>query len=66
MTIAAARTIARSFVRDVVRTGRQWDLYTLEGYLPRGMVLMSAEPADAMPATVEHLARFIARCAREA
>lgn len=60
MTAKEARQIAREFVADHVKTGRQWSTRTLESYLPRD--LRFRDGADyAGPATIEDIAAFVRR-----
>lgn len=60
MTKTAALEIASKFVRDYVRTGRQWDTGTIESYLPPGMRFRDGASYAGAP-TMTDIAGFIAR-----
>lgn len=58
ITKTVAVSAAREFVRDFVRTGRDWDTEALAGYLPEGFRLpASADYAGS--ATITDIAEFL-------
>ena len=63
-TLKACRVGAKDFIKDYVKTGRQWSDRTIDLYMPAGWRLSNAATfADVV--TVESVSRFMWREAVE-
>jgi len=63
LTHTQATKVARDFIREFVKPGRQWSIATLERSLPAGWTFDEYSDYSG-PATVADLALFIRREAR--
>ena len=56
LVLKQSRHLAREFVADYVRRGREWSTVTVEGYLPAGYRLSASISG---PVTIESIAQQI-------